>query len=270
MMRGLFKVGLSLLLLAIVLTGVSYSVLRAQGIANPSSAAGRSAASEERKVSATTTMVELSGPIDLTLRQGSKPMLIVRGEQRMLGNVETEQDGATLHIGIKGMLLHHRRPLQVELVLPSLKELEVHGSGDSSVTGFSGDTLSLQLHGSGNVNFNGRYREVEAGVHGSGDLNLNTGSSEKVELQMVGSGQIKSSGSCRELSAELTGSGDLDARHLASDKVSVHLKGSGTTQVFARHSAELVLRGSGDISVFGNPDMRNVNRTGSGEVNWEH
>lgn len=269
-MRALIKVGLGLLLLSFVLIGVSYSVLRAQGVSNPTSAAGRAPGSETRAIGSGISMVELTGPIDLTLRQGDKPSLKVSGEQRLLANVSTEQDGNVLRIGTKGMLFHHRRPLQVELVLPSISELEVHGSGDSTVSGFSGEHLSVQLHGSGNVSFNGRYKKVAAGLHGSGDLKLNTGNSETVELEMVGSGQITSSGSCKVLSAELTGSGDLDAQHLASDQVTVNLKGSGTTNVFARQSADLTLRGSGDIRVFGNPDSRNVSRTGSGDVSWDH
>ncbi|MES2261619.1 MAG: head GIN domain-containing protein [Pseudomonadota bacterium] len=269
-MRALIKVGVSLLLLAFVLIGVTYGMLRAHGVTNPASAAGRTPGSEVRKIGNGISVVELSGPIDLTLRQGDKPYLKVKGEQRLLANVETEQDGKTLHIGTKGMLLHHRRPLQVELVLPSLAQLEVHGTGDSTVNGFSGEKLSVQLYGSGNVQFNGRFKQVAAGVHGSGDLNLNAGNSEDVMLEMVGSGQIKTSGSCKTLNAELNGSGDLDAQHMASDKVKVNLVGSGTTNVFARHSADLVLRGSGDIRVYGNPDNRNVSRTGSGEISWDH
>jgi hypothetical protein len=269
-MRALMKVGFGLLLLAFGLIGVSYSMLRAQGISSPSSAAGHAMGSEVRPVGKGIAVVDLSGPIDLTLRQGPTPYLKVRGEQRLLGNVETVQDGDTLRIGTKGMLFHHRRPLQVELVLPTLEQLAVHGSGDSTVNGFTGEKFDLQLHGSGNVNFNGRFKQLAAGVHGSGDLNLNAGNSENVELEMVGSGQIKSSGSCKTLSAEVTGSGDLDAQHLASDKVSVNLRGSGTTQVFARQAADLSLRGSGDIHVFGNPNDRNVSRTGSGEVSWDH
>jgi hypothetical protein len=226
--------------------------------------------SETRAVNGEVVSVELSGPIDLTLTQGMTPSLKVRGEQRSLSNIETIQDGNSLHIGTKGMLLNPRRPLQVELVLPSLAELVVHGSGESTVNGFSGDKFELQLHGSGNVTFNGRYKDLSAGAHGTGHLNLNAGNSENVELEMVGSGQITSSGSCKTLNAELTGSGDLNAQHLASDKVSVNLKGSGTTNVFAKQSADLTLRGSGDIRVYGNPDSRNVSRTGSGEVSWDH
>jgi len=267
--RSLVKVAISMLLLAVVLTGVSYGALRANGIANPTSAAGRAPRTEIREIGAGITMVELVGPIDLTLKQGDVPSLKVRGEQRLLGNIDTTQDGNTLRIGTKGMLFHHRRPIQVELILPSLQELVVNGSGESTVNGFNGEKLALQLQGSGNLTFNGRYREVDAGVHGSGDLNLNTGTSEKVALEMVGSGAITSSGSCKELSAELTGSGDLDAQHMASDAVTVKLDGSGTTNVFARQSADVTVRGSGDIRVYGNPGDRNVSRSGSGSVTWE-
>ncbi|WP_295992290.1 head GIN domain-containing protein [Rugamonas sp.] len=268
-MRSLIKIGVTLLLLAFALIGVSYSMLRAQGLSNPTSAAGRAQGSDVRPVTQDVTSVELSGPINLTLRQGVTASLQVRGEERLLANVDTTQDGATLRIGTRGMLLHHRRPLQVELVLPALHRLEVRGSGDSSVNGFSGDKFDLQLHGSGNVKFNGHYRQMAAAVHGSGDLNLNTGNSDSVDLEMVGSGQITSSGSCTTLNAELTGSGDLNAQHLASDQVSVSLNGSGDTNVFARKSADLTLRGSGDIRVYGSPDRRSVSRSGSGEVHWD-
>jgi hypothetical protein len=263
------KIGVSLLLLAFVLIGISYSMLKAYGSSSPTSTAGRSLGSETRKIDAMATSVELSGPIDLILTQGQNASLRVRGEQRSLANIETLQDGRDLHIGTKGMLLNPRHRLQVELVLPSLEELMVSSSGDTKVSGFNGERLELQLHGSGNVNFNGRYRSLAAGAHGSGNLNLNAGSSERVELEMVGSGQITASGSCQTLEAQLTGSGDLDARHLAAEKVTVNLKGSGTTHVFAKQSADLTLRGSGDIRVLGNPDQRNVSRTGSGDVSWE-
>lgn len=268
-MKALLKIGTGLLVLAFVLIGVTYSMLKAYGSTSPTSMAGRSLGGETRKIDAMATVVDLNGPIDLTLTQGPVASLKVRGEQRSLANIETIQDGRELHIGTKGMLLNPRHKLQVELVLPSLEELVVRSSGDTKVSGFNGEKLELQLHGSGNVNFNGRYREMTASARGSGTLNLNAGSSETVELEMVGSGQITASGSCKELTADLTGSGDLNARNLSSDKVTVNLKGSGTSHVFAKQSADLTLRGSGDIRVLGNPDQRNVSRTGSGEVSWE-
>jgi mannose-6-phosphate isomerase-like protein (cupin superfamily) len=200
------------------------------------------------------------------LRQGAIPSLTVRGEQRLLGNIDTTQDGNKLHIGTKGMLLHHRQPLQVVLTLPSIDKLNIRGSGDSTINGFSGERVEVQLYGSGNVKFNGRYKDVQAAVHGSGDLEMNGGSSDKVAVSLVGSGQMTVVGSCKEFKAEQTGSGDLDAEHLAADITEINLRGSGTSVVQALKEADVTLRGSGDVSVLGSPNKRNINKTGSGDV----
>jgi hypothetical protein len=268
-MRALMKIGFGLLLLSFVLIGISYSFLKSYGATSPVSTAGRALASETRKIDGMASKVDLDGPIDLILTQGPAASLRVRGEQRSLANIDTSQDGNDLHIGTKGMLLNPRHRLQVELVLPRLEELLVRTSGSTKVSGFNGDRMDLQLHGSGDVAFNGRFRKLSAGVHGSGQLTLNAGSSEHVELELMGSGGITAAGSCKLLEAQLTGSGALDARHLAADKVDFELKGSGTSHLFARRAADLVLQGSGNVTVNGNPDQRNVSRTGSGSVSWE-
>jgi hypothetical protein len=76
-------------------------------------------------------------------------------------------------------------------------------------------------------------------------------------------------GSCKQFKAQQTGTGDIDAQHLQADKVAVNLHGSGTSKVLAKRSAEVTLRGSGDVDVYGSPNERIVNRTGSGEVSWK-
>jgi len=265
-MRTLLKVGMGLLLLAFMLIGLSFTMLRAQGTSSRGNPEGRMVASETRTIGADVTEIDLSGPIDMTLRQGAIASLTVRGEQRLLGNIDTTIEGKLLHIGTKGMLLHHRQPLQVVLVLPSIDKLNIRGSGDSTINGFSGDKVDVQLFGSGNVKFNGRYKDVLAAVHGSGDMEMNGGSSDKVEVALVGSGQMTVVGSCKQFKADQTGSGDLDAEHLAADATEVNLRGSGTSVVQALKTAEVTVRGSGDVSVIGNPSQRNVNKTGSGDV----
>ncbi|HEY0065207.1 MAG TPA: head GIN domain-containing protein [Telluria sp.] len=266
-MRTLIKIGFSLLALSVVLIAIIFSFLRTHGsTGGRNHAEGREVASESRTITDSVTEIDLSGPINMTLRQGATPSMTVRGEQRLLGNVDTTEDGHKLSIGTKGMLLHHRQPLQVVLTLPSISSLTVRGSGDSTINGFSGDKVNVQLYGSGNVKFNGRYKHVAASVHGSGDMEMNGGASDQVEVALVGSGQLTVVGQCKEFKAEQTGTGDLDAEHLAADSAEVSLRGSGTSVVQARKTADVTLRGSGDVSVLGNPNARTVNRTGSGDV----
>ncbi|MDC8756713.1 head GIN domain-containing protein [Janthinobacterium fluminis] len=268
-MRTLIKVGISLLLLAFALIGVSYSVLRPQGGFNPGSGAGRTVRTDVRALGKNITGVELLGPINLNLSRGTTASLSVRGEQRLLANIETSESGGVLHIGPKGMLLHHRQPLQVELVLPMLQQLEVRGSGDSTVNGFSGERFVLRVHGSGDVTVNGRFKHVEANITGSGDLSLNTGNSNSVALNLIGVGGITATGSSKLLRAELSGSGKLDAEHLAADRVEVMLQGAGEARVFAKEAADVTLHGTGNINVQGHPGQRKSNSTGTGEINWD-
>lgn len=266
-MRALLKVGFSLLVLAFLLIGLSYSMLRAKGTSGSSNPAGRVVENEKRSVAKPVRAIDLSGPIDLTLRQGAVPSLVVRGEQRMLGNIDTTTgaDG-TLHIGTTGMLLYHRQPIQVTLVLPSIEDVSVHGSGDSTINGFSGERIDVTLNGSGKVKFNGRFKEVKAALHGSGELEMNGGMSDKVEVQLEGSGSMTVVGSAKQFKAEQTGSGDLLARHLSADEANLQLIGSGDAIITARKAATVTVRGSGDVLVYGGPTDRNISRNGSGDV----
>lgn len=269
-MRTLFKVGLSLLVLAFVLIGLSYSMLRAQGISGSSSGIGRDLASETRPIAGKITVIELDGPIDLTVRQGSPASLKVKAEQRLMGNVDTSSDGdGVLRIGTTGMLLHHRQPLQVMVVLPALSEVRVRGSGDTSVNGFSGDSMVAQMDGTGVMKFNGRYRQVDARLRGSGELEMNGGASGKVEAKLEGSGKLTVVGSAEQLRAVLAGSGELNGRHLKTAVVQLTMMGSGSAVVNANRRLQVDLRGSGDVTVVGEPSQRQVNVNGSGDVSYE-
>jgi mannose-6-phosphate isomerase-like protein (cupin superfamily) len=268
-MRTLLKIGFGLLVLAFVLIGLTFSMLRSQGVNTRGQTEGRELSSETRPVTAAVTEIELGGAIDMTLRQGAVPSLVVRGEQRLLGNVDTTQDGNTLQIGVKGMLLHKRLPLQVVLTLPAIDTVRIKGSGASTINGFSGDRLDVQLDGSGSLKFNGRFKDVSAMVRGSGDMEMNGGASDKVEVALSGSGEMTVVGSCKQFKADQTGSGELDAEHLAAEAASVVLHGSGTSVVQATRSADVTVRGSGDVRVLGNPAERVVSRTGSGGVNFK-
>lgn len=267
-MRSLLRVGFGLLVLAFVLIGLSYGALRTQG--GTARLEARLVGDETRQVTRQVRAVELSGPIDLTLRYGAEPVLVVRGEQRLLANVETSQEGRVLHIGTRGIVLRHRQPIEVELTLPSLERVGVDGSGDTRINGFSGERIELELNGSGSVDFNGRYRHAKATVHGTGELTLDAGNGDSVEAELTGDGTIVLAGAARSFQAASNGSGTLDAQRLRADDVKVRQTGSGNASVTAHANLAVAVSGSGDVDVYGNPSQRSVSRTGSGEVHFDH
>ncbi|WP_036166856.1 head GIN domain-containing protein [Massilia sp. 9096] len=267
-MRALLKTGFTLLLLAFLLIGISYSMLRAQVASGALAAGNRLAASESRPLDRSPGTVELSGPFNLVLRQGPAPALEVRGEQRVLANVDTTIDGDTLRIAPRGILLRHRQPIEVRVTLPALSTLRINGSGEHTVSGFSGERLALSMDGTGSMRFNGRYRIVHVGVHGSGDLELTGGNCEAMNAELTGSGSLTLVGAAQSLNAGVQGSGQLDARHLRAEVATLTHQGSGSSSIYARRQAEVTLTGSGDIAVYGNPDRRTVTRSGSGSVTF--
>jgi hypothetical protein len=268
-MRALMKVGFGLLLLALLLIGASYSMLRAQDTSGGASPGSRLVATEKRPLGASVAEVEVSGPINLTLRQGTAATLEVRGEQRLLANVDTTVDGGTLHIGPRGILLRHRQPIEVTLVLPTLEHLSISGSGQHNVSGFSGERIEMNVDGSAGLRFNGRYREIEAGLHGSGDADITGGNAERVVADVKGTGHMTLVGGARELHAEIAGAGELDGRHLRAEDVHLIHHGSGTSAVYASKHVNVDMTGSGDVSVYGNPNNREVSRNGSGSVSFQ-
>lgn len=267
-MRSLLKVAFGLLVLAFVLIGLSYGALRAHG--GSARLDARIVGEETRQVTRQVRAVELSGPIDLTLRYGAQPRLVVRGEQRLLANVETSQTGRVLHIGTRGIVLRHRQPIEVELTLPALDRVGVDGSGDTRVNGFSGEAIEVELNGSGSIDFNGRYRQARAIVHGSGELTLDAGNGDSVAAELTGSGTISIAGAARSFDGASNGSGTLDAQRLRAEAVKVRQTGSGNASVTASATVAVAVSGSGDVDVYGDPPQRSVSRTGSGDVHFDH
>lgn len=267
-MKTLAKIGAAMALLAIIMTAGFYNVLQAKGVSSPADPAERALASETRAVGAGVAVVRLNGSIHLKVKQGVAPGLIVRAEQRLLSNIVTAQNGNTLTIETKGLHFFSGKPIQIELTLPSLQELQVHGSGDADLRGFTGEAIQLALFGSGSITLNGQYKRIKASVRGSGDMQISGGTSEQVDLNQVGSGDITINGDSKILKAKLTGSGDLHARQLIADTAELNLHGSGDADIHARQTANLTLAGSGDIEVYGKPTQRSVNRAGSGDVSW--
>jgi hypothetical protein len=268
-MRALMKAGAFLAGLAVVLVGLSYNVLRAQGLEHAGESGSRALATETRPVDAGINVIKLAGPVDLRLRQGATASMNVRAEQRFLAKIVTAQSGNTLTIDTKGIIINPRRAMVVELTLPSLQELRVLGSGEATVTGFSGPALQLGLSGSGDMNFKGQYQHITASLSGSGDLTVDGGNSDEVEFSIAGSGDVSARGTSKSLTVRIAGSGGVDAADLHADSVSLNIMGSGDAHLYAKSAAAVAIRGSGDATIDGNPAQRSVSKTGSGDVHWD-
>lgn len=105
---------------------------------------------ESRTVDARVTRVKLDGVVDLVVRQGATPSLVISGERADVARVTTDQHGEMLEIGTErrnNYTLGRTPKLRAELVVPNLAEFVSEGVGASAVSGFSGEKIVLALDG---------------------------------------------------------------------------------------------------------------------------
>lgn len=227
---------------------------------------------ENRSVDARVTKVKLGGVVDLVLRQGTTPSLVVSGDRRYVQRITTVQHGDTLEIGTESLRsrngVRHEK-LRAELTVPNLTEFASHGAGASTVTGFSGDAVRVALDGAGSVTLNSNYRNIDARLGGVGGMTLNGVRAERLDLSLRGAGRISVSGESKLLRAKLAGVGSLEAQGLRADAVDLDLSGLGGATVHATRAADVDLSGMGSATVYGNPATRKVNTSGMGKVAWK-
>jgi hypothetical protein len=227
---------------------------------------------EMRVVDARVVRVKLDGLIDLKLKQGPVPTLVITGDKMLLAKTTTDQNGDTLMIGteVKGFKLNRRaNSLRAELTLPQLREVSSESVGWTEVSGFSGDELDLKLDGAGSMKVNCNYRLVTAVLGGVGSMDIQGGNHEGIDLNLRGAGYVTLRGKSKWLKAQLGGLGGLDAQHFHVDTVNLDLSGLGNAIVSAKQNANLNLSGLGSVTVHGKPVNRSVSVDGLGKVSWK-
>lgn len=227
--------------------------------------------SQTRQVDARVVRVKLDGLVDLRLRQGNTPSLVLSGEPGWLERTNVVQSGDTLSIGTDthGVRMHRQYGLHAELTLPRLREVYSESVGSTEVSGFSGDELELTLDGAGSMKIWCNYKSVTANLGGIGSMNLAGLDSERVELNLRGAGQVTLGGRSKSLKADLGGLGSLDAQQFSADSVNLDLSGLGNATVTARQNVSLNLSGMGSVTVYGKPLNRKVSVDGLGKVSWK-
>ena len=231
-------------------------------------------ASETRPLDAQIVRVKLEGVGDLTIRQGKVATLVLTGDARLLSRTTTSQRGDTLSIETEGRRggfnFGRHAGIQAELVLPNLRAVSSESIGATTVSGFTGEALDINLDGAGSMSVSSsNYRFVTANLGGVGNLRINGIDAEGIDLNLGGAGFVTLNGRSKRLKAELGGLGGLDAQGCIVESVALDLSGLGNATVNVRQSVDVSLSGMGSVTVLGKPANRKVALDGLGKVNWK-
>lgn len=213
-------------------------------------------------VPSATRKIRVEGAVDVMVRryqgQSVPPGIVVAAERKEdLSKVRTyfEDNGGTLVIGVR-----------------------------ASATGTSINSGNVHIHARGKITINGQTVsgfstgrlavgvEVvglqEVAIEGSGNVTVEDVLERRFHAEVRGSGDITVSGTVVDLRACVRGSGDIDARNLQAQCAFLQVDGSGDIDAKVLEDVDAYVRGSGDISVLGQPKRRNENVSGSGKVKF--
>lgn len=230
--------------------------------------------SQQRAIDARVVKVKLGGVVNLHIKQGATPSLVLTGDRQHIAKIIVTQSGDTLNIDSEGGRTwnfgkNNKQDVRAELTVPNLNELMSHGVGATEVDGFTGNALKISLDGAGSVDVDSKYKNLTARLGGVGSMTLNPVNADQVDLKLRGAGHIEIKGSSRMLRADLGGVGSLDAQKLVSDAVELDMSGLGGATVYAKTSAKVKLSGMGSASVYGKPVTRSADARGMGSISWE-
>jgi hypothetical protein len=261
---------------AIIVTPGDHDV-RYTGLFAKDAVAGDGRLTTESRPVGTATELDMSGPLRVDVRVGERASLQVEADSNLLPLIRTEVAGDTLRVWVEGNV-RTNNGMRVTYTVPQLAQVRASGSGRLMVAGLNGAPLTLIKTGSGDSQLDGRVGVLNVQSNGSGDvdasalqsgnanLNLNGSGSisvgqvnaEAINVKLRGSGDLKAAGKVTHLNAQLVGSGDIMLASLDSQRADLTVTGSG--DISARVSQYLVAqaKGSGQITVYGNPEQRNV------------
>jgi Putative auto-transporter adhesin, head GIN domain len=153
--------------------------------------------------------VELAGSNEVTIRVGGEQTVVVHADDNLLNRVTTRVGDGKLVIGNEGGGFTTRNPIRVDVVVPSVDELALSGSGTIDAEGIDVDELTVVLSGSGVVSASGRARRVEVKLNGSGDAKLQGVVAQEAHAELSGTGRIAVNAT-ESLDASVPGTGSIE------------------------------------------------------------
>jgi len=201
---------------------------------------------EERNCEAFTA-IEISGNIDLILKQDSTQQVTVSSQENLLPNIITKVEGGVLKIYTNDIFMD--RNIKVVISTPTLKNIVAKGAckihTDSLLTV---PEFSLELLDACEVDM----KVVVAGLF-------------TVDAKGASEGTFE--GSCEQFKLSAVGASEIKAGELKAKNVEVYAAGASDTKVFATESIDAKAYGASDIDCQGSPKSINQSDGGASSIN---
>jgi len=191
-------------------------------------------------------VVETSGSFRVVIDVGNRTSCSITGDDNIVPLIQTRVQGRTLAIKATKRI-DPETPVEIRLVTPGIRRLDVTGSGDAVLRGARGVELTVE-------------------VAGAADLELHDVDVDRLDLEISGAADVIGSGFARKLVYEISGAGKGKLGDLCAVEAEVEISGAGNATVAVRDRLDAEISGAGSIEYFGEPSMVRPEISGAGSI----
>lgn len=192
--------------------------------------------------------VSIAGSGLIVIEQGEEESLRVEANERLMKYIKTQVVGNELQISYEEhpFLGFSTDEASFYITAKEIKKIVIDGSAELKDSTLSTEELTLVINGSGRMEASLEVEKLVANLDGSGRFKLE-GTADRQEISVAGSGRFL-------------------GRKLEGKEAEVDLSGSGRVEVNASDGLGVSLSGSGSVDYLGDPQLGEVNVSGSGRV----
>ena len=221
----------------------------------------------------TFTAIENKTPCNVFYKQGETVRVSIVAPQEQVDKINTYVEDGVLKIEMEeNTFIKETKNVKINVESPSLESVTLVGSGNitsQDMVNTSGKDLSLSVKGSGVIKMKKvECKEMTVNVSGSGNAEIGGVTASSANIGIDGSGSVSYNGMkiYKKLEMVVNGSGNISINGKA-DVVNVEIHGSGdVTGKVDCDNVTATIKGSGDVKLSGDIKAHYTTVTGSGRV----
>lgn len=191
------------------------------------------------------TKLEMGNAFHINVKQGNDFKIKAKGDKRDIDDLIVKVSSGELKIYYTKWRVRRYR-MEIEIEMPTLKEIDFSGASTSFVEGFTDlDELEIDLSGSSNATISAKARFYEIDLSGASVLDLEGGG--------------------KDMEADLSGASKLNAFDTRVERATMDVSGASTSRVNVSEKLNIRASGASKVRYRGNPQVSS-NLSGSSRV----
>lgn len=185
------------------------------------------------------TGVDLGSAFEIEIKEAAEFKVIAKGEDQDLNDLEMRVENNVLN----GSYLQNRRNRKrtlIQIQMPVLREANLHGASHSSISGFSSEEDSLELHlsGASELLMDADWKFLEIDISGASNANVD--------------------GQANKVKASVSGASNLNSRDLSASIIEIAVSGASEAKIIVDNELRGSVNGASELKYTGNPAVVDV------------